>query len=92
MERCGGCRCTGSNLRRYFLFLTIILPDPSTRITYWSNWHTSMTLPVLSYMVGYGFGDERSCDDGNWGEASSMFVPFLSTSHVAVAKCILTFV
>ena len=29
--------------------------------------------------------------DGKWGKASSMFVPFLSRAHMAVAEGVLTF-
>ena len=33
---------------RNFLFCNVTLPEPSTRITYWSNCRTSRTVPVLS--------------------------------------------
>ena len=44
MVCCGGGGCTGMNLRRNFLFRMVILPEPSTRTTYWSNWRTSAVL------------------------------------------------
>ena len=38
--------CTGMYFLRNFLFLSVWLPDPSILIRYWSNWRTSMTMPV----------------------------------------------
>ena len=32
----------------------VILPEPSTRTTYWWNWRTSMMMPVLSHLLGCG--------------------------------------
>ena len=48
----GGVGYTGVYFRRNFLFLRVTLPDPSTRTTYWSNWQTSTTRPVLSHFLG----------------------------------------
>ena len=45
---------TGRYFRKNFLFRSVTRPDPSTLTTYWSNWRTSMTLPVLSHLVGLG--------------------------------------
>ena len=50
----GGLVCTGMYFLRNFRFRVVILPEPSTRTTYWSNWRTSITMPVLSHLVGYG--------------------------------------
>ena len=45
---------TGTYFRKNFLFRRVIRPEPSTRTTYWSNWRTSTTIPVLSHLVGWG--------------------------------------
>ena len=50
----GDLGMTGWYARRNFLLRRVTLPDPSTRTTYWSNWRTSITTPVLSHFVGYG--------------------------------------
>ena len=53
--RASGARgTTGRYLRRNFLFRRVTRPEPSTRTTYWSNWCTSTTIPVLSHLVGWG--------------------------------------
>ena len=48
----GGAGRGGVYFLRNFLFLRVTLPDPSTRTTYWSNWRTSTTRPVLSHFLG----------------------------------------
>lgn len=46
------CFCSGMNfLRKLWV---VLLPDLSTRTTYWSNCCTSMMTPVLSHRVGCG--------------------------------------
>lgn len=50
----GGLVCTGKYFSRNLWLRVVILPEPSTRTTYWSNWRTSITTPVLSHFVGYG--------------------------------------
>ena len=45
---------TGRNLRKNFLLRKVTRPEPSTLTTYWSNWRTSTTIPVLSHLVGWG--------------------------------------
>ena len=50
-----GCGAwTGTYLLRNLRLRRVILPDPSTRTTYWSNWQTSMMMPVLSHLLEYG--------------------------------------
>ena len=49
-----GCGAwTGTYLLRNLRLQRLILPDPSTHTTYWSNWQTSMMMPVLSHLLGY---------------------------------------
>ena len=50
----GGAGYTGTYCLRNFLFRSVTLPEPSTRITYWSNCRTSTTTPVLSHLRGWG--------------------------------------
>ena len=50
----GGDGLTGVYCRRNFLFHFVLRPKPSARTMYWSNWRTSMTLPVLSHLFGWG--------------------------------------
>ena len=50
----GGATWTGRYLLRNLQFLMVILPDPSTHITYWSYCLTSTMIPVLSDHVGCG--------------------------------------
>ena len=45
---------TGWYFCKNFLFLMVTLPDPSTRMPYWSYCRTSMTTPVLSHLFGAG--------------------------------------
>ena len=45
---------TGRNLGRNFLFRRLTRPEPSTLTMYWSNWRTSITIPILSHLVGFG--------------------------------------
>ena len=47
-----GGGCTGMNLQRNFLLQMVSLPEPSTPMTYRSNWQISATRPVLSHLVG----------------------------------------
>ena len=52
---CIGARgTTGVNFLRNRLFRKVTRPEPSTRMTYWSNCLTSMTTPVLSHFIGWG--------------------------------------
>ena len=53
-RRGGGLAWTGTYLRRNLRFLSVILPEPSTRVMYWSNCFTSVMTPVLSHRVGWG--------------------------------------
>ena len=50
----GGVICTGMYFLRNLRLWVVIRPEPSKRMTYWSNWRTSITTPVLSQFVGYG--------------------------------------
>ena len=38
MLRRGGGSSIGMNLRRNLRLRVVTLPEPSTRMTYWSNW------------------------------------------------------
>ena len=49
----GGRGITGTYFLRNFLFRSVIRPEPSTLTTYWSNWRTSTTEPVLSHLLGW---------------------------------------
>jgi hypothetical protein len=44
---------TGIYFLRNFLFLSVCLPEPSILMRYWWNWRTSMTMPVLSHLLGW---------------------------------------
>ena len=54
MVRLAGCGCTGTYFLRNLQLRRVTLPEPSMCVTYWSNWRTSMTTPVLSHLVGLG--------------------------------------
>ena len=43
----------GVYLLRNFLLQSDCLPDPSSLIKYWWNWHTSTMEPVLSHLSGW---------------------------------------
>ena len=51
-ETTGRLSTAGVYLRRNLRLRSVTLPDPSTRTTYWWNWRTSITMPVLSHLVG----------------------------------------
>ena len=44
----------GKYFLRNLLFRSVGRPDPSMQTMYWSNWRTSMIVPVLSHFVGCG--------------------------------------
>lgn len=44
--------CTGMNFRRNRRFHRVCLPDPSILTRYWCYWHTSITTPVRSHLLG----------------------------------------
>ena len=48
------CGYTSVYFLKNFLLQVVILLDPSTRMTHWSNWRTSITVTVLSYFFGCG--------------------------------------
>lgn len=48
----GGSICPGRYLLTNLRFRRVILLETSTGTTYWSNWRTSMTTAVLSYLLG----------------------------------------
>ena len=45
---------TGTYFLKNFRFLNVTWPEPSIRMTYWSNWRTSTTIPDLSHLVALG--------------------------------------
>ena len=45
---------TGLNFLKNFLFRVVILPEPSVLTTYWLYCLTSITVPVLSHLIGCG--------------------------------------
>lgn len=49
-----GTGYTGIYFLRNFLLRSVTRPEPSTLTTYWSNWRTSITSPVLSHFNGCG--------------------------------------
>ena len=50
----GGAVCTGTYFNKTLQLQRVILPEPLTQTTYWSNCHTSIMTPVLSHVVGHG--------------------------------------
>ena len=50
-----GCGAwTGTYLFRHLRLRRVILPDPTTHTTYWSNWPISMMMPVLPHLFACG--------------------------------------
>ena len=54
MDLCFGGWYMGVTFLRNFLFLSVCLPDLSILTSYWWNWCTSMTMPVLSHLFEWG--------------------------------------
>lgn len=54
LEINGSRGITGIYFLRNLRLRSVARPEPSMRMTYWSNCLTSITTPVLSHLVGFG--------------------------------------
>ena len=50
----GAWGITGMYFLRNLQLHSVTRPEPSTHTIYWSNWQTSITMPVLPHLVGLG--------------------------------------
>ena len=92
LVRRGGGVCTGTYLLKNFRLRRVVLPDPSTRTTYWSNWRTSIMTPVLSHLVGCWpvlILDSYMVANRQGWKAPGMCGPLLSGFHVTIPECFL---
>ncbi len=85
------CVMTGTYFWRNFRFRSVTRPEPSTCITYWSNWRISTPIPVLSHLVGFGrlVLDSDKVANNKWREFSGVFRQTLCHSHMSVTKSFL---